>query len=220
MIGNKYHFVVAGSTGLVGKALVEMLLSNDNVGKVTTLSRSALDIEHSKLNQCLVDFELISEKDIAPNVDAVLCCLGTTMAQAGGKDAFRRVDYEYPVKLAIFAQRQKVGQFHVISASGANPNSKVFYSKVKGRMEMEIKKLDKLRSIYFYRPSLLLGNRKEFRFGESLGKVLMVAFGFLLPKSIKAVHASQVSYAMLSNALNPKKGIHIINNASIINEAS
>jgi uncharacterized protein YbjT (DUF2867 family) len=216
MIGNKKHFLVAGATGLVGSTLVEMLLSNETVGKVTVLVRRATSFESEKLEERMIDFDSFTEREIAPSVDAIFCCLGTTMAQAGGKDAFRRVDYEYPVKLAVFAQRQNIQQFHVISSSGASPTSKIFYSKVKGRMELEIKKLDKIRSIYIYRPSMLLGDRTEFRFGESLGKFFMKALSFMLPNSIKAVHANEVSYTMVNNALSPQKGVHVVSNSEIL----
>lgn len=216
MIGNKKHFLVAGATGLVGSTLVEMLLSNETVGKVTVLVRRATSFESEKLEERMIDFDSFKEREIAPSVDAIFCCLGTTMAQAGGKDAFRRVDYEYPVKLAVFAQRQNIQQFHVISSSGASPTSKIFYSKVKGRMELEIKKLDKIRSIYIYRPSMLLGDRTEFRFGESLGKFFMKALSFMLPNSIKAVHANEVSYTMVNNALSPQKGVHVVSNSEIL----
>ncbi|MEZ4721537.1 MAG: NAD(P)H-binding protein [Flavobacteriales bacterium] len=216
MIGNKKHFLIAGATGLVGKALLDMLLENDAVGKVTILVRRPIELDHPKLSVKEIDFEMFTEREIAPNVDAVFCCLGTTMAQAGGKDAFRRVDYEHVVKLAVYSQRQKIPQFHAISAVGANPNSKIFYNKVKGRMELEVSKLDKIRSIYFYRPSMLLGNREGFRFGESLGKIFMRAFSFLIPKSGKAVHASEVALSMLSHAFDSKKGIHFIKNAEIL----
>jgi uncharacterized protein YbjT (DUF2867 family) len=216
MIGNKHHFLIAGATGLVGSALLQMLLENDQVGKVTALVRGEMEMEHPKLTQKVVDFDTMTEREIAPNVDAVFSCLGTTMAQAGGKDAFRKVDYEYVVKLAVFAQRQKIAQFHVISAAGANANSKIFYSKVKGRMELEVQKLDKIRSIYFYRPSMLLGDRTEFRFGESMGKVFMKVFNFLIPASSKAIHDSEVALSMIHHALKPSKGVHVISNKEMI----
>lgn len=216
MIGNKKHFLIAGSTGLVGAALLEQLLKNNDVGKVTILVRRLIDVENPKLTIREVDFETLDEKVIAPNVDAVFCCLGTTMAQAGGKDAFRRVDYEYVVKLAVFAQRQKISQFHVISASGANANSKIFYNKVKGRMELEIQKLDKIKSIYIYHPSLLLGKRDHFRFGESMGKFFMTTLSFIIPLSFRAIHDEQVAASMMRHALNPKKGNFIIYNKSMI----
>jgi uncharacterized protein YbjT (DUF2867 family) len=215
MIGNKKHFIIVGSTGLVGTALLERLLLNEDVGKVTILVRRPIAEEHPKLSVQVIDFDQFTEKSIAPNVDAVFCCLGTTMAQAGGKDAFRRVDYEYVVKLAVFTQRQKVAQLHVISAAGANANSKVFYNKVKGRMESEIKKLSGIKSIYVYRPSLLLGPRDQFRFGESLGKIFMQAFSFIIPKAYKAIKDQQVAASMASNALKPQKGYHIVSNAQM-----
>jgi uncharacterized protein YbjT (DUF2867 family) len=216
MIGNKKHVLIAGSTGLVGSALLENLLSNAEVGKVTILVRRPVEAEHTKMSIKEVDFETMDEKVIPPNVDAIFCCLGTTMAQAGGKDAFRRVDFEYVVKLAVFAQRQRIDQFHVISAAGANPNSKIFYNKVKGRMELELKKLDKIRSIYIYHPSLLLGPRDQFRFGESLGKFFMTTFAFLIPKAYKAIRDDQVAASMSKNAFQPKKGVHFVNNAEMI----
>lgn len=138
------------------------------------------------------------------------------MAQAGGKDAFRRVDYEYVVKLAVFAQRQKISQFHVISASGANANSKIFYNKVKGRMELEIQKLDKIKSIYIYHPSLLLGKRDHFRFGESMGRFFMTTLSIIIPSSFRAIRDEQVAASMTHHALNPKKGKFIIDNKSMI----
>ena len=216
MIGNKFHFLLAGSTGLIGSALLEMLLNNDQVAKVSILVRNPITIEHAKLNVVEVEYDNLDESVIAPNVDGLLCCLGTTMSQAGGKDAFRRVDYEYVVTLAVFAQRKKVAQFHVVSAAGASPTSKIFYNKVKGRMEMEVKKLAKIRSIYIYRPSMLLGDRTEFRLAESLGKVLMNVFSFIIPKSSTAIFDTQVASSMISNALNPKKGVNVVSNAEMI----
>ena len=217
MIGNKKHYFIAGATGLVGSALLEKLLQDTDVGKVSITTRRPLDLEHDKLQIFEVDYESVTEKVIPSNVDAVFICLGTTMAQAGGKDAFRQVDYAYVVKLAVYAQRRGISQLHIVSATGANPDSKIFYNKVKGRMELEVRKLQKLRSIYFYRPSMLLGERDQFRFGESLGKVFMRAFSFLIPKSHKAIYDFEVAEAMHFFSKSPKKGQHIISNAEMIN---
>ncbi len=215
MIGNKQHYILAGATGLIGSSLLDMLLNNDEVGKVTVFTRRPLERSHAKLSEKQVDFETLSEKDFPKNVDATFCCLGTTMKTAGSRDAFVKVDYEYVVKLAVFSQRSGVAQFHVVSAKGANIDSKIFYNKVKGRMENELQKLGKIRSIYVYQPSMLLGNRAEFRFGETVGKIAMKAFSFVIPKSYKAIHDAQVAYAMLHHALNPTKGVHKVDNAEM-----
>lgn len=201
---------------MIGSALLERLLEDEQVGKVSIVSRRPLELEHPKLHVQEVDFETMTESVIAPNVDAVFICLGTTMAQAGGKDAFRQVDYAYVVKLAVFTQRKKIDQLHIVSASGANANSKLFYNKVKGRMELEVSKLQKIKSIYFYRPSLLLGQRDQFRFGESLGKVFMRAFNWLIPNSYKAIYGFEVATIMQHKAQKPKKGQHVISNGEMI----
>lgn len=215
MIGNKQHYVIAGGSGLVGSALLNMLLANDRVGKVTALVRSPLQRTHPKLSEKRIDFDTFTEKDLPPQVDAVFCCLGTTRANAGSKDAFKTVDYDYVVKLAVFTQRAGIPQFHVISAMGADMKSRLFYNQVKGRMENELHKLTKIRSIYIYRPSLLLGQRSEFRTGERIGQVVMQAFSFLIPQKRKAIHAAQVAYAMLYFAFEGKKGIHVVDNAAM-----
>lgn len=221
MIGNKHHFVIAGASGLIGSSLLEMMLENDAVAKVTCLVRSQMDREHSKLVQKEINFDQISEKDLPKNADATFCCLGTTMRKVkGDKDAYRKVDYEYVVKLAVFSQRAGIPQYHVVSASGANASSRIFYNQLKGRMEGELQKLNKLRSIYIYRPSMLLGDRNEIRYAEMAGKFIMKAFSFLIPKSNKAIHDAQVAYSMLHNALSPKKGTHIISNKEMIEKSN
>ncbi|MEX2596564.1 MAG: NAD(P)H-binding protein, partial [Salibacteraceae bacterium] len=192
MIGNKKHYLIAGSTGLIGAQLLDLLLHDDETGKVTALVRSKSQQEHPKLQEKVIDWDMLTEKDLPPTIDAAFCCLGTTMAKAGNKNAFKKVDFDYVVSLAVFSQRKNIPQFHVVSATGSNVDSKVFYNRVKGNMEQEISKLDKFKSIYIYRPSLLLGNREEFRMAESIGKALMKTFSFLIPKSYKAIYDIQV----------------------------
>lgn len=215
MTGNKQHYVIAGGSGLVGHTLLDMLLDNNHVGKVTALVRHPLQRTHPKLVEKTIDFDKFTERDLPPQADAVFCCLGTTRANAGSKDAFKTVDYDYVVKLAVFTQRAGIPQFHVISAMGADMKSRLFYNQVKGRMENELHKLNRIRGIYIYRPSLLLGHRKEFRTGERIAQTFMQAFSFLIPQRRKAIHAAQVAYAMLHHALEPKKGQHVVDNAEM-----
>lgn len=192
--------------------LLDMLLANDHTGKVTVLVRKPLARVHPKLGEKTIDFDTFTERDLPPNADAVFCCLGTTRANAGSKEAFKKVDYDYVVKLAVFTQRAGIQQFHVVSASGANTNAIFFYNRVKGNMEDELHKLTRIRSIYIYRPSLLLGSRGEYRFGESIGKFFMKAFDVLIPKKARAIHAAQVAYCMVHHALRPQQGLHVVGN--------
>jgi len=200
---------------LIGKQLLSLLLNDPETGKVTSLVRKPSGVKNEKLEEKAINWDTFTENDLPLNIDATFCCLGTTMANAGSKDAFRKVDFEYVSKLAVFSQRKDIPQFHVVSAAGSNPNSKIFYNKVKGRMEAEIQKLDGLKSIYIYRPSMLLGDREEFRFGELMGKILMKGLSFIIPKSSKAIYDTQVAHAMLHHAEHPKKGSHIITNAAM-----
>jgi len=215
MIGNKFHYIIAGGSGLVGSALLDMLLDNDRVAKVTALVRSPLQRSHPKLVEKAIDFDVFTEKDLPPQANAVFCCLGTTRADAGSKEAFRKVDYEYVVKLAVFTQRAGIAQYHVISAMGADMTSRLFYNQVKGRMENELHKLTGIRGIYIYRPSMLLGHRRDFRLGERIGQFFMRLFAFLIPARYKAIYAAQVAYAMLHCAFEAKKGLHVVDNADM-----
>lgn len=216
MIGNKKHYLIAGASGLIGSALLNRLLEDQDVGKVTILVRESIALSHKKIVEQVIDWDTLTEREIPPFVDAVFCCLGTTMKKAGNKAAFKLVDFDYVLKLAVFSQRKNIPQFHVISAAGADPNSKIFYNRVKGNMELELVKLKKIRSVYVYQPSMLLGDRKEFRLMETLGKIAMRWFAFLLPSTIKAIHAEQVAMAMISNAHRGDKGFHIVSNKTML----
>ena len=112
--------LIAGYTGLVGRELLNLLLASDKYQKVIAIGRRKLDIEHEKLVETVVDFDLI---DIEGPVDDVFCCLGTTMKKAGSKERFRMVDFQYPLNLAIAGKNNGATTFVLVSASGANKNS-------------------------------------------------------------------------------------------------
>ena len=215
MIGNKKHYLIAGATGLIGKQLLQLLLDDPDTGKVTSLVRSETSNEHKKLAEKVIDWDNLTEKDLPISVDATFCCLGTTMKKARTKEAFKKVDFDYVLKLAVFSQRTNVSQFHVVSAAGSNPKAIIYYSRVKGNMEDELHKLKKFKSIYIYKPSMLLGDREEFRFGETLGKIAMRLVSFMTPTSSKAIYDIQVAMSMLHFAKNPQKGIHEVSNAQM-----
>lgn len=211
------HVVVAGATGLVGSALVDLLLHHAQIARVTTLVRRPSALVNPKLSEVIVaDVDSLTESHLPATADAVFCCLGTTMASAGSRDAFMKVDYEYVLKLAVFTQRRGIEQFLVVSAAGANAQSRIFYNRVKGRMEGELMKLNKVSHIAIFRPSMLLGPRREQRTGESVAKVLMKTFSWLLPRSVKPIYAVEVAAAMLDRMLNPKGKFTLVDNASML----
>ncbi|MDX1807556.1 MAG: oxidoreductase, partial [Paenisporosarcina sp.] len=167
--------------------------------------RKALSYEHPKLDVLVKDFDTIEEKDIEV-VHDFFCCLGTTIKTAGSKEVFEKVDLTYPVQLACMAKNRGVSHFLVISAMGANPNSSVYYNRVKGEMEKQLIELN-LKKLSIFRPSLLTGDRKEFRLGERIGgKVMQVVNPILIGplKKYRSIASQQVAFAMMQKALTRK----------------
>ncbi|MFN6943995.1 MAG: NAD-dependent epimerase/dehydratase family protein [Cytophagaceae bacterium] len=189
--------LIAGSTGLVGTELLNVLDESNQFSKIYALTRRKNSIrETEKIKALLAD--PINSMDWPSDVDEVFCCLGTTMKKAGSKEAFRKVDFELVVELAKKAKNNGVNSFHVISSMGADKNSFFFYNKVKGEMQEALEKLNFGR-LFIYQPSLLLGDRKETRIGEKIGEFIMKAFSSLLLGSLKkykAIEARTVAKAM------------------------
>lgn len=203
--------LVAGSTGLIGSKLLELLLNDSTYEKVIVLSRKPLDIHHPRLENVLVN---IGEWPKLNNLkaDDVFCCLGTTIKQAKTKDAFRKVDFEYPVELAKALKQNGAEKFLLVSALGADGQSRIFYNQVKGEVEAAIKELN-YKATCIFRPSLLLGDRKEQRSGEDAAKVFYKIFGWLIPLKYKGVEAAKVAQAMLVEAKSGKQGLQVYESA-------
>ena len=204
--------LVIGATGLVGRELVLTLLESSEFSKVIVWVRRTTGIKHSKLNEHFPDFEQLEREPIPGDVDCIFCCLGTTIKKVKTKESFRKVDFTYPLMLAKNAEHNQIGQFLIISAMGANPSSRVFYSRTKGELESEVRKLH-LKSLSVFRPSLLLGKRDEFRIGEEAAAVAskIVPFLFKGPfKKFKPVKGKVVAQAMYALALQEKAGINLV----------
>ena len=118
--------LIAGATGLIGGQLLELLLADDRYLKVIAISRRPLTISHSRLENVIVDFNSLSEHSDKLKVDDVFCCLGTTMKQAGSKEAFRKVDFEYPLQIALLTKELGAKQYFLVTALGANKKSSIF----------------------------------------------------------------------------------------------
>jgi uncharacterized protein YbjT (DUF2867 family) len=196
--------LVAGSTGLIGAQLLNLLLDDSYYTKVIALSRKPLHLNHPKLENIIV---LPGEWDSLLGLKAtdVFCCLGTTIKQAKSKEAFRQIDYEYPLKLAKTLKASGATGYYLVSALGADKASKIFYNQVKGDTETAIKEVG-FSSYHIFRPSLLLGDRKEQRAGEDAAKVFYKIFGFMIPKKYQAIDSLKVAKAMLSEAKQNRPG--------------
>jgi len=203
--------IIFGSTGLVGGYLLELLCESNRYRKVLSFSRRASGFTHPKLKEhisTLNSLDDISNKIVG---DDLYCCLGTTIKKAGNKESFTRIDFTLPVQLANIAEKNKVQSFSVVSSVGANPNSSNFYLSTKGQMENRVLQCD-IPNISILRPSMLLGPRDEFRFGETAGKLLMSLANPLMMgkfKKYRGIRAISVAKAMLTITTNETKGKEI-----------
>lgn len=212
----KRTVLLLGATGLVGGYLLNGLLNAEFCGRVITLTRSVVDPAgaSAKLDARLVDFERPETWRDQVAADVVLCAMGTTMKKAGSRKAFRRVDFDYPLIAAQAARRQGCRHFLLVSAMGADPSARLFYNRVKGELEAAILTLE-FDSVSIFRPSLLLGNRMEFRFGEAMGQALGLRLSCFIPKRYRPIHARAVAKAMLRIAEQDPSGNRILTSADI-----
>lgn len=200
--------LVAGGTGLVGSHLVKLLTESNEYSEVKVLVRKGSKIHGTKATVVEMDYNRLSEYKSQLQADVVFCCLGTTMKKAGSKVAFKKVDFNYPLELAKATQIHGAKQFHLITAMGANPKSTFFYNQVKGKVEEAIGKLN-FENLNIYRPSLLLGDRKEQRLGEKVGEYLSwILKPFMVGglKKYRGIHAEVVARAMLHISMKNLKG--------------
>lgn len=155
--------VIIGATGLVGSKVIQGLLSDSDFTSVVCVSRKSLNIKNEKLKEIIINSlnEILGLREKLSG-DVFFCCLGTTIKTAGSQEAFRQVDFKAVVDFAKVAKENHGSSFVLVSAQGANSNSSIFYNKVKGEAEEELRKMD-LNNLIIMRPSLLIGDRKESR---------------------------------------------------------
>ncbi len=204
--------LLAGGTGLVGAACLHRLAAEPGVAEVRALVRRPLpaDTRLPRITEVVTDFGRLEESPALEGVQQVFCALGTTIRQAGSQAAFRVVDHDYPLRLAQSALARGASHFLLVSAVGASAASPVFYNRVKGEVEAAILALG-YRSVTIVRPSLLLGERGEFRLGEKVAGW----FSFLMPGRYKPVHATQVAAALVAAAREDRPGARIIENREL-----
>lgn len=191
--------LLLGASGLVGGELLKLLLSASEYDTVFAAGRTKLELNHLKLNQKIGDLTEPTIFNELPSVDELFICIGTTRSKTPDLNTYKKIDYGIPVLATKWAVQHGTKKVFVISALGANANSRIFYNHVKGTMEKELIRL-KPQTLFILRPSLILGKREEFRFGEWLGKVASSVFGFLIPKKYKGIEAKTIATAMFKLA--------------------
>ena len=203
--------LIVGATGLVGSELIKILLETEEYDRIVALTRRPIGVEHPKLSEKQIDFEREETWPWGMVAEDVYCCIGTTIKKAKKKEAMYKVDVEYPLAIARWALDSGARQFLIISSMNASPDSAFWYPRMKGELERKVKRLP-YESIAILRPSLLLGNRKEFRLAESVAGAAArgLPFVFWGPlKKFKAIEGADVARSMYRIAQGNDKGVRI-----------
>lgn len=200
--------LILGATGLIGGLCLRRLLDDETYATVIAVTRRKIPLAHSRFQQKIIDFHNLEEELQGVHVDDVYCCIGTTIKKAGSEEAFRQVDYSYPLVIAEILKKQGASHFLLVSAMGADSASRFFYNRVKGDLEAAVKGLE-YAFVTIARPSLLVGDRQESRPLEQLGNGILGLLSPLLVggfQRIKPIEADKVAAALVLQARAVAKG--------------
>jgi uncharacterized protein YbjT (DUF2867 family) len=214
---NHQTALIIGATGLTGHECLLQLLNTPPYSKVTALTRKPLPITHPRLENVVVDFDKLDNYTAKIKADDIYCAIGTTIGKAGSQAAFTHVDYEIPLQVAQIAKANGAQKLMLVSSMGADAKSGIFYSRTKGQLEEALKKLG-FESLLIFRPSILLGDRKEKRRGEEIGRFVAEKMPFLFSGPLKKYRGTPVSIlskAMINGCLENSRGVRIIENDAI-----
>jgi uncharacterized protein YbjT (DUF2867 family) len=199
---SKQTALLAGATGLVGKHLLEILLNSDDFNQITVIGRNPIEIDDERVNQVIIkNFDYLHEYESLFDVNHVFCCLGTNMRSPGSREIFRKVNLDYPLKMALLAKNKPTFKvFHVVTSVGASKKASNYYSTVKGHLEMALQRKN-LPGLKIYRPSLLKGKRSNPSLREEFMKFVVLMLSFLVikrqqlgPSTIQAKTVAEAMY--------------------------
>jgi len=215
--------VIAGATGEVGKRLASKLIAHNPNRPIIALVRQINTELPEQVIQIKTDYKNLNNVVLDHPIEMAYCCLGTTIKQAKSKDAFYKVDHDYPVQFAHWVQTHDCNRFVCITATGANHNSKNYYLKVKGETEHDLTQRH-FSHLWLIRPSLLLGDRNEFRFGEFLGAIIGRLLSPIMVGPFEKYRPIQMmtlasTMAKLADNENPREGCHVLEGRSLHSDA-
>jgi uncharacterized protein YbjT (DUF2867 family) len=197
--------VVLGASGLVGGFCLRALVDDEDYTRVLTFGRRELPpLTRAKVTQRVADLASLDAEDFREAQD-IFSALGTTIRKAGSQEAFRKIDFELPLRAAEEALKAGAEQFVVVSSVGADPQSKNFYLRTKGELEQELAKLP-FRAVHILRPSLLIGKRQEFRLGESIATMIAPALDLVTLGPWRKYHSMRAEIAGKAMVAAAKQG--------------
>lgn len=200
--------IVVGATGLVGSELVRLLMEDDNYNKIKIFTRRTLSTDHIKIEEYIVDFDLIDEWKSKIAGDVLFSAMGTTIRKAGGKKQQYKIDFTFQYEAAKAASENGVDNYVLVSSMGANSKSTIFYSRMKGQLDDAVRELP-FNHVYIMRPSALVGTRSEERAGEKFMIQVTSNLVKILPflKKYKPIDAKIVAKSMINVTLLNQKEV-------------
>ena len=209
--------VLFGGTGLTGNHILNLLNNDSDFKSILVVSRKKFTYSSNKISNKVINFSDPIEIESCIKKDTIVfSCIGTTQAQVkGNKKKYKEIDFDITLNIANSCKKLNAKKFLFISSGGAKSSNLNFYLKLKGEIEDAVIKTNN-NSLFILKPSLLIGKRKNSRFIESIGQIIMPLFSYLLPQSIKAVKASTVAKCMLELSKSELNGINIIENKKIL----
>jgi uncharacterized protein YbjT (DUF2867 family) len=203
-MAHRTHLIL-GATGLVGRELLQLLLAEHDTARVVAIVRRPTGVRHAKLDEHVFDLAEMDRHADLFAVDDIFCALGTTIKVAGSQDRFRVIDHDLPLLAAKLGRAHGARHYLLVSSLGADPHSRVFYSRVKGELEDDLRALA-YPQLTIARPSLLVGERDEFRLGERL----FARLGWLMPPRYKPIAARDVARALVVLSRDQTPGTRVV----------
>lgn len=211
MSKKKYTALILGSTGLIGTEILQFLLKNEAYTHVYAVSRQPISITDPKLIPIIADYDSILPQLEGCTIDHLYCAIGTTKNKVPDETAYYKIDHDYPILVASYLKNKGCKTICIVSSIGANVQANQFYLKLKGKVEQAIIALG-IPSTFIFRPSLLMGKRKEKRLLESIAQKVSPLLNIFLRgrlKNYQSIAAHTVASAMVNLALSNKQGTHI-----------
>ena len=203
-----YQVILVGASGLIGSNLLSLLIESDEISQILLLVRKPLKVSDHKVQELIVNFDELEKFRSEIMGDIIYSCLGTTKAANPDTDQYRKIDLEYPLKLAEIGVKNGISQFHLVSSLCANHTASNSYLKLKGELEKELKQASIL-SLHIYQPTLLTGNRRESRTLEKLATSAFKLIDQLLIGPLikyRSIKAETVAQATLNQSIKNIQG--------------
>lgn len=201
--------LILGATGLVGRQVLALALADARIEQVIAPTRRNLAPDPKLVNPIAPELETLAPDAAQWQVDAVICAMGSTMRKAGSKAAFRHADYGIPLAFATQAYRHGAKTLALVSATGASPSVPIFYLRVKGEVERDMRNIG-FPSLTIVRPGMIGGHREEFRLAERMMFPVARILRPLLPKGLWINPAAHIAAALIQAAVAPKPGLTMV----------